>query len=609
MSDPTLVKAAKADPGVWFEGFGKIWPKDRKRGLVSPRMNYLQRLIAAVVARFEELGLPIRVIGLKPRQKGSTTMFAALDYYYLRKRSSSCCVIGGQYDQTSSLWDMLQTYQENDRCPWGNTGTINEANGKWSHGSQLRKETANDRLAGVSDTFQILHCTEVARWSKYGVSDAATVLTNIKKCVPLLPDTIISEESTAEGNSGSFYENFVSAVDAEDFISGAVKIKPGGVVRLFAAWFQFDDSAIRLTKGDKEEVERTLDADSEYEGEKKLIETYGVRGADGVLRLGTAVTDFDVWEQLYWRRYAIHEECKKDKAIFDRDYPHSWQDAFLKSGNMRFNQAGVNALRKRQGERAAMYGIIEEAGGRMAFRPTEPNEAKVILYERPTPGKRYIEVIDPMTGASQVSGADPDEHSVFVLRDGFWDGERRWNRIGAVARLIPNRWDIDVVAEESWKLAKFFGDSQGCKIVVEMNKDAGITENLKDKTADLYQREVFNQREFKTTKSYGFLTSPTNRESWVESTARGLREWNTPGEGLDLWDEHAIVQCENFIRKENGSSAAGEGFHDDDISAIGIGLLLIDHATTYFPNRGGGDLPPDLQGLVRPQGPGPSQYS
>lgn len=609
MSEPIINEAVRADAGAWFEHHGKIWPKNRKLGLIRPKQNCLQRRIQATVNRFEDLDLPIRIIGLKPRQKGSTTYFGALDYHFLRRHPVSACVIGGQYDQTSSLWDMFQTYQNNDRFAWGNTGTINEASGKWTNGSQLRKETANDKLAGVSDTFQVLHCTEVARWSKYGVRDAATVLTNIMKCVPLLPGTAIFEESTAEGNSGSFYETFVGAADAEDFISGAVKVRPGDMVRVFAAWFEFDDSAIPLTPGDKEEVERTLDADPEYEGEKMLVETYGFKGPDGALRLGKAVKDFDVWEQLAWRRYAIRSECNKDKEIFDRDFPHSWETAFLKSGNLRFNKAGVANLRKRQGNRAALYGVLEEAAGRPAFRPTDTNEANVIIYEKPTPGKRYLCSIDPMTGASQVGGEDPDEHGVGILRDGFWDGEGKWNRIGVVARLIPNRWDIDVVGYNAWMLARYYGDSSGCKMAIEMNKDAGITEYLKGKGADLYQREMFNQREFKMTKAYGWLTTPTNRETWVEAVAKGIREWNTPGEGVDIWDEHAIVQCENFTRKENGSSAAAEGFHDDDISFIGIGLVLIDHATTYFPNRGGEGLPPDLAALHHPQGPAPSQYS
>ena len=494
---------------------------------------------------------------------------------------------------------MLANYNKSDTFTWNNTGNVTDSFGTWSNGSQLKAETAGDKLAGISGTYQILHATEVARWSKYGVANAATVLTNILKCVPLLPDTMVILESTAEGTSGTYYERFMRAVDAEDFISGKVKIRAGDYVRVFAPWFEFDDSAIRLNAEQKRDIERSLDRDPEYEGEKMLIDTYGVKGADGVLRLGTSVTQFDVWEQLAWRRYAIHEECNKDRAIFDRDYPHSWKDAFMKSGNQRFNKAGMAAMRRNMGLRVPLYGILEETSDRVAFRQTDENEATCIILEKPIPGRRYLLSIDPMTGQSQTAAAeDPDLHGVNILREGFWDGGGKWNRPAQVAKLVPCRWDVDVVEARAWRLARFYGDLSGCKIVVEMNQDRGITELLKQRGADLYMREVFNTAEYKTTKAYGYLTMEKTRERVIECLAAAIREYDTPGDGIDIFDDYTLTQLENFVIKGNGRSEAAEGFHDDEVLSIAIGLLLIDHATVYMLNRGGQGLPPDLQGIV-----------
>jgi len=603
-------QAIAADAFVWFEsGNAKIL--DKNRDLISPRQNYLQKKVQDTVFQFEKLGLPVRIIGLKPRQKGSTTGFAALDYHTMRRRPANFCVIGGQYDQTKSIWAMIETYNMHDRFAWGNTGEVTATVGKWSNGSQLIAETANDKLAGISNTLQGLHCTEVARWARYGVANAAGVLSNILKCVPLLPDTVVILESTAEGANGSYYERFLRAVDSEDFVSGKVKIQAGDYVRIFAPWFEFEDSVKpeHLTDAEKKHIEATLDGDTGYEGEKDLIASYAVTDANGVRHLGTSVTEYDVWEQLAWRRWAIKEECEDDKNIFDRDYPRSWQTAFQKSGQQRFNAGGLAMLRKRISQRAALYGILEEAQGRMAFRPTDKNEARVIVYERPTPGRRYILSVDPMTGAMQATGQDPDYHGVFVLREGYWDSASNWNRTAAVARIIPCRWDIDVLELDVWRLARSYGDSSGCKIVIEMNMDRGLTELLKQRGADLYMREVFNQTEYKTTKAYGYLTMEKTRERVVESLAAAIREHSTPNEGIDIWDDHAITQCENFIRKGNGRSEAAEGHHDDDIFGIGIGHLLITHATTYLPNRGGQGLPPDLAGLVNAPGPQVSAFS
>jgi hypothetical protein len=423
-SDALLHNAIRNDSGAWFEGHAKIWPKDRSKGLKRPRANYLQKEIQKVVRKMKDDELPVRIIGLKPRQKGSTTYFACIDYTELRRDSTAACVIGGQYSQTKELWEMLQTYQTNDSFDWGNSGTINAKEGKWTNGSKLKPETAGDVLAGISGTYQCLHATEVARWAQYGIANAAEVLANILKCVPMLPGTTVILESTAEGATGDFYMRFVDAVDAEDYLSGAVTLMPGQYVRVFAPWFEFEDSAIRLTPEQKRAIERTLDAEEEFFGEKQLIALYGT-GEQGERRLGNSVIGFDIWEQLAWRRWAIRNECKRDRLIFDRDYPHSWKDAFQKSGNVRFNSTGLAIMNKRVSDRVPQYGVLEMTkDGVVSFRPTEISEAKVIIFERPTVGKRYLEVCDPMTGATQVGGKDPDYHGVFVMRPGSLDNFR-----------------------------------------------------------------------------------------------------------------------------------------------------------------------------------------
>ena len=604
MSLDSIKDAIRKDGGAWFETHGRIWPKDRSKGLITPRQNYLQKVVQQVIARFEQLNLPIRIIGLKPRQKGSTTYFAACDYTFMRRKPVSACVIGGQYSQTKEIWDMLQTYQNNDTFDWKNAGEINTKEGRWSNGSKLKQETAGDALAGIAGTYQVLHATEVARWAKYGVSNAAEVLANILKCVPVLPGTMVILESTAEGASGTFYERYLGAIDAKDFLMGTTAISPGQYVRIFAPWFEFEDSATRLTQEQKQFMQKTLDAEEEYRGEQELIDNYG-NMLDGTLRLGTSVVGYDVWEQLAWRRYAIREECKRDRTIFDRDYPHSWQDAFLKSGNIRFNATGLSVLRKRISQRTPMPGIFEEKKGRLGFRQTETNEAQVIIYEKPQPGRRYILPVDPMTGASQTGSEDPDYHGAFVLRAGYWDNMGKWTRPAVAARIVPCRWDIDVLEECVWKLARYYGNQSGCKIAIEMNMDRGLTELLKLRGADLYQRELFNQREFKRTLALGFQTNEKTRENLIETLAKAIREWDTPGEGIDVFDPHAIEQLENFVTTTKGRSEAAEGFHDDDVLALALGLHLIEHATTYVPQRLNENMPPDLRAIqAQPQGLG-----
>lgn len=588
--------AIRGEAFAWFSSkHCKIWPKDRSEGLIHPKPNYLQRKIQYTINHFEKLGLPIRILGLKPRQRGSTTFFSACDYTMMRRQSSHACIIGGQQAQTNEVSEMLKTYATHDTFNWGNKGEIDSKKGAWSHGSRLTFETAGDRLAGISATFQVLHATEVARWQTYGVANSAEVLANIVKCVPLNPNTMIILESTAEGAVGDFYNKWLVGVDTEDFMADKVTITPGQYVRVFAPWFEFEDSAMRLTAEQKKYIEQTLDSDEEYIGEKELMDNYGTVDDAGITRLGESVEAYDIWEQLAWRRFAIREECKRDRAIFDRDYPHSWNVAFQKSGNMRFNQTGLAAMRRRLKFVTPLFGTIEEDKRRMVFRQTDIGEAKYTIFEKPIENCRYILSVDPMTGETQVGGIDPDRHGVFVLRAGFWDRAGKWRKMATAARIVQCRWDIDVLADAVWRLARFYGNSSGCKIVIEMNQDRGLTELLKLKGADLYQREIFNQREQRMSNALGYLTNEKTREKLIDSLAQVIREWDKPGDGIDIWCPHALAQCENFVRKAHGRSEHAEGWHDDDTISIALGVELIGHATTYVPENRNPWLSPDFR--------------
>lgn len=595
--------AIRGNTGAWMETYGKIWPRDQTLGVMTPRLNHLQRKIQSVIDRFEELNLPVRIIGLKPRQRGSTTMFSALGYTKMRREPTSAIFIGGRYDQTVGLRNMLKTYWTHDKFNWGNTGVVNEKGATFANGSRAKYETAKDVQAGIGDTYNLAHLTEAARWTEYGISNSAEVMANLLKAVPLVPGSVIFIESTAQGVTGPFPERWNRSVDAEDFISGAVELEMGQYVRIFAGWQDFEESAIRLTEKQKQHIQNTLDSDPEYEGEKELLELYG-HEEDGVMLLGTSAHSFDAWEKLAWRRYAIREECDRDKSIFDRDYPHSWRVAFQKSGTQRFNQTGLAIMRKRMATKNPTYGVLEEANGRLSFRQTDKNEAKIILFEKPQAGRRYILPIDPMTGASQTTGEDPDFHGVHILRDGYHDGSGKWVRTAQAARVVQNRWDIDVVFKTSWQLARYYGNKVGCKVAIEMNQDRGLTELFKQVSADLYMREVFNKLEFKTTSQLGFLTNEKTRENLIESLAEAIREWDTPGNGLDIFDETTMTQLENFVRKSNGRSEASGGFHDDDVLSIALGYHLKEHATTYWPQRGYENLPPDLQPIGQQRGQG-----
>lgn len=590
--------AIREDPGPWVEDYGSIVLKD---GSVlepgSVRLNHMQAQMTRVRARCMELGLPIRILNLKPRQKGSTTFSGGWCYHDMRRKRTSACVIGGQYSQTTNAWEIIQHYKNRDTFDWGNTGAINTERGEFTNGSKIVPETAEDKEAARSGTFQFLFATEVARWAKAGVKEAGKILGGALKCVPLLPETVVILETTAYGASGDFYARWGQAVDAEDFLAGK-SIKPGDYLRIFTPWFVFEDSAIRLTPQQKIEIQLTLDVEPYYHGERELIELYGNSDFGGRTRLGGVVEGFDVWEQLAWRRQAILNECRKDPEIFNEDYPHSWETAFLKSGRRRFNSAGLKQLEKKVRQKAITHGVLDEQRGseHVVWRHTTDLEAQFWKWEDPRVGRHYLLSADTMTGATQVAGADdPDCHGVFIWRKGYFEHGVGWVPPAIVARIAaPCRWDIDILSDRIWRLARYYGGRRGCLIVPEVNMDRGLIELLKLVHANLYVREVFNRTEQTTTKALGWQTTTATRERLVETLAKAIREQGTSGEGCDLWCPHFVEEAKNFIVKDSGRSEADTGHHDDDILGGAIGLQVIASATEYVEEIVHRPLPPDL---------------
>lgn len=592
-----LDRTIRADTGAWFETHGRIWPKDRSGGMITPRRNCLQERIGAVESKMEADGLPVREVVLKPRSRGSSTYFSASGYTRARRKSVAGVIIGGEYTQTDELWKHWQAYQANDGFNgWGNTGEINERVGKWSNGSTLKKETARDEHAGIAGVYQFLHVTELGRWKNEGKASAGNVLANILKCVPNLPGTMVVLESTAEGDTGEFPEKWRQAIPADDYLSGRVTPKPGDYIAIFAAWFEFDDSAVRLTEEQKREVEATLDANPVFGvggEERKLISLYGVTGGDGVVRLGAEVAGFDVWEQLAWRRQAILNDCKRDWRIFDRDYPHSPAAAFQASGKGVFVASQLDAVEKAGAKHSATHGCVDRVGGvgsphlnqptRVSFRATPEFEAWATVFEKPTPGRRYLVIVDPATGSERATGEDPDRHSAIVLRAGqFIEDRDGWLPPCVVARVKPPCGEpIDVLADWVDRLSWLYGR---CTAAFEINNSGlALYEASKPWGTPLYERDITPyRREGPAVKRVGWETTEPTRKFLVETLQRAVRELGTDGEGVIIPCPHMMAEMRKFVIVK-GKAQAGRGAHDDDVLALGIGLCLQSSATVFNP--------------------------
>jgi len=579
-----VLEALKLNRAASFEVLGAIKPKVGPI-IEAPELqaNYLQRLESEVVEHCLVNEIPCRIIKLKPRQKGSSTFSVWNLFCHCGDSQSNAAIIGSTHTQGDNLMKMLRVYAEHNKTK--NPCRVIDRFADWANGSMCDQLTAKNKEAGRSGTYQVVIVTEYARWAEEGVANAADVLSGLIKTVADSPFTLIEIESTANGASGDFYQRWTDAITFEELKAGKQ-----GYVRVFAAWWQFKDS--RRDPAKEADQEQCIPPDKVEEVRQKF--------------------NLDDW-QIAWMQWACREECKKDFDVFCEEYPFDAESAFRVSGRRRFNIRNLEAMKERARSFSPAFGILDSFKDgnqeKVVWRPCSVEECRVLRWEQPKVGAKYLLSADTMTGETQVSGKDPDNHGVGVIRAGMIQQGVGWVPPRLVARLVDDysewernkryalRWDIDVLEEQVWRLAAYYGN---CMIVPEINMDRGLVELLKLRTgARLYEEERFNRREQTKTKMLGWRTDQHTREMMIENLARAIREQGRPGEGVDIFCEITLSELRDFVVKMNGRSEAMAGRHDDTVLQMAIGLMCINAATTYAQQRIEIALPRELQLLEK----------
>lgn len=589
-------------PGAWFETYGRI--VDKSKQLVAPVANMLQIRACNAVAWCIERKIPVRLILLKPRQKGCSTVSKSIIYWAMNVFDNFRAItIGREYSQTDNLWQIFKTYSTNDAFDWGFRRQVLKSVANFGNGSQAGKETAEDSEAGRSGTFHGVVATECARWREGGVANAEDILAGLLNCVPYLPGTIVIQESTARGASGPFYELWEDSLDFEEFARRheAGESLEGRYIRVFAGWQEFPDSCDELTPQQEQQIQDSITPE-----EAEILQRYNLS-----------------YGHIAWRRRTIRIECQRDEQKFDREYPETPSHAFRASSPSRFNARGLSVIQAKARQTKEQWGVLESVGRtprpnnrHFSFHPMEEFDpgARLFMTDPPRVGMRYILPVDVMEGETSERkkdiGPDPnkhlDHHRGLVMRAGYYDRDRGWRPPAVVAGTVlaprqgvPCQWDIDVLEEHIWRLSQFYG---GCLIVPESNKDRGLIRGLIKRGALIYERQTDEERgDVRSPKASGRLGFRTtggqseNTRSWIiERLARAVREWDQSGEGIDV-DLRTAFEMVSFVVGPDGKAAALPGEHDDSVIALAIGLALIDSATLYKAPPGHPYLPRDLR--------------
>lgn len=281
-----------------FPGYARTHLKIRtKLGRIEPFvLNDAQLALNKIAEDQEERGQPVRVIVLKARQMGISTMIGGRAYFRCtRKSGQSSLTIAHEVTASKKLLRMIETYHElanPDFKPHGkiSAGKINFARLR----SEMEIATAQNLKSGRSFTCQMLHGSEVAFWR-----DASSLMGGAMQSIPMLPGTEIWLESTAIGPSGYFY----SACQA------ARKGEGEGFRFAFLPWYMDKGYVADMTDAIAQSI---TGADEEYQALHHLSD-------EQMAYRARKLAEF---------RLLNHDDEHRARTQFAQEYPACPEDAF-----------------------------------------------------------------------------------------------------------------------------------------------------------------------------------------------------------------------------------------------------------------------------------------
>lgn len=514
------------DAKKYMESFLQIKRKDGK--IVPFRLNSAQIRLYETIRQQEKAGKPLRIIILKSRQMGFSTLTEALIYYRTATRKNvSSFIITHKDEATANLFRMSKLYQEKNpvRPMLKNsnakelifenpTKNAREKERKPGLRSRIKCSTAGGQGVGRSDTLMNIHASELAFWP----GDIAETLSGLMQAVPNTAESLVIIESTANGFN--FFKKLWddAAAGLNDFIP------------FFAAWYEMEEYRMP------------------YHGETLTAEEIELKAAFGL-------DD----EQIMWRRWCIRNNCGGDLDKFHQEYPATPEEAFIATGAAVFNRAAIllrlAAIAQEPKPRRGRFTYKEKAAGLnhiliwdIAFSSEERGE--ILIFKEPEAGRPY-------TIGGDTAGEGSDYFTAQVIDN--ITGEQ-------MARLRWQNCDEDEYSKQVYCLGMYYNTALVALEVNFSTHPQKVLEYLR--YPRMYVREVFDTYTGKLRQSYGFRTNSLTRPVLVAKLVEFMRD-NNGG----IHDADTLKEALTFIRNEKGRAEAETDEHDDLLLGLGIALM------------------------------------
>lgn len=531
----------------WCVSCVTIKPKDGYRN-VAFRLNQAQRKVLAALEEDRLAGRPMRIIVLKARQWGCSTLiqnYMAWIQLCIRTNWSSliCCHKKDCAVNIRRLYgDLIAGYpadlaDTDDGAtlrfkPFEGSVNVREIAGR---GCRIAVASSDNQDAIRGYDIAMAHLSEAAFWRETARHSPDDIIRSVCGSVALLPYTLIAMESTANGTGNFFHEEWQRAK------AGLSDKRP-----VFVAWHEIEFNTAPIDCSAESFAATLTDAER------------ALRNAGCTL------------EQINW--YRLKARAYKDIRKLHAEYPSTDTEAFAATNCGVFDQADIDRQLARCREpartcRVAGERIYDQAGGELE------------IWDEPDAAGDYIVSVD-IGGRS----AGSDWSVIAVMRRGDpstsgrhmiaaqWRGHTDHDILVDIARVIAERYNDALLIIESNTLES------------EANAGAGANAYVLDRLAacypNLYRRRGSQDRNEPTASRIGFHTNRATKVAAINCLIRALREDEYAERSAEACYEYAVYRL-----RPNGSYGAVKGHHDDIVMTRALAMYAV------YDTQPAGDVP------------------
>ena len=540
--------------------------------LSRPQRRFVERL-----ERLRKAGKPIRIVLLKARQWGGSTV-SQLYMAWLQlvhKVGLNSLIIahqGAGSDEIKDMFDrMIKAYPVEMLHKLGEAYDANEPKlvGVGKSGSIYRVPQRNCKIKiGTAERpdscrggdYNLVHLSEVGLWKATEGKKPEDIVRSACSGVLYRPYTMIVYESTANGTGNFFQREYDMASKGKSQFEA-----------MFVSWFDIEiystpvDDILSFAASLYDNRNNDNVASSREESGKYLWWLW---------EKGATI------EAIHW--YILERAKYNEHASMASEYPSDDVEAFVHSGTMVFDKYKVEAFKKYCKEPRFVGDVYADADeGKNALknlRFVEDRQGVLWIWEKPEIDEdekvtnRYLTVVDVGGRSSKA------DWSVIVVFDRLFMAEG--GRPAVVAQWYGH-CDIDLLAWKAAQIAAFYDNSL---LVIESNtlethdkerdvdgdQSQFILNQIKGVYPNLYARKQSEEDILQGLPTkYGFHTNVATKPMVISTLVKVIRE--------NLYverDARCLDEYLTYEKKPNGAYGAIIGKHDDLLMTRAIGLHI-----------------------------------